>query len=78
MAIIDRNAAITFSKAKLCRDIADLSCREAFDPNKDYEQEWNVVLLRYMTTAMIEETDGITLSAEERQCVLNFISGTLN
>ena len=78
MASVDRNLAITFSKEKICKDVADIACNEAFSTvSNDSIKGWGQLILRYLATSMIEDTDGQTLTAQDRECVINKISGTL-
>ena len=77
MPIIDRDAAITLSNIRLCKEVSKIACKEAFNPLNDNEKEWGSLYLDYLLTKMIEDTDGQTLPAKNRQCIINKISGTL-
>ena len=77
MPILDRNTVLLSSKNKIAIDLADLACKVAFNPNKNYDECWAGLFARYLATTMIEDTDGQTLPATDRQCVIEKISSTL-
>ena len=74
---VDRDTAILASKIRLSKDVSAIACKEAFNPSKANDKEWSDLYIDYLLTMMIEDTDGQTLPAKDRQCIINKISGTL-
>ena len=74
MAILDRDTVINYSKIKIALELAELSCKVSFNPNGNYDECWTNLFSRYLATTMIEGTDGQTLSAKDRQCIINKLS----